>query len=84
MEHMDATSRELLQTALGLPDRDRAVLAAALIDSLDPASDQGHDALWGEEIARRLSLLDSGAVATIPWPEARQRIVRPVDGGETR
>jgi putative addiction module component (TIGR02574 family) len=84
MADMDTTSRELLQTALGLSDRDRAVLAAALIDSLDPASDEDHDALWGEEIARRLSLLDSGAVQTIPWSEARQRILRPVDGGEAR
>jgi putative addiction module component (TIGR02574 family) len=72
---MDAISRQLLDTALTLPESERAVLAAELIDSLDPAFDADHEAAWGEEIARRLALLDSGATRTVPWSEARARII---------
>jgi putative addiction module component (TIGR02574 family) len=73
--HMDALSRQLLDTALTLPDSERAILAAELIDSLDPAFDADHEAAWGEEIARRLALLDSGEIRTVPWSEARARII---------
>ena len=72
---MDALSRQLLDTALTLPDRERADLAAELIDSLDPAFDADHESAWGEEIARRLALLKSGATQTVPWSEARARII---------
>jgi putative addiction module component (TIGR02574 family) len=72
---MDALSRQLLDTALTLPDSERAILAAELIDSLDPAFDADHEAAWGEEIARRLALLDSGEIRTVPWSEARARII---------
>ena len=73
---MESLSRQLLDTALTLPDSERAVLAAELIDSLDPAFDADHESAWGEEIARRLALLDSGARQTVPWNEARARIIR--------
>lgn len=72
---MDAISRQLLDTALTLPDSERAVLAAELIDSLDPTFDADHESAWGEEISRRLTLLDSGATQTVPWSEARARII---------
>jgi hypothetical protein len=76
---MTDTSRDLLQSALGLPEGDRAAIAAALIESLDPLIDEDREALWDKEIARRVAGLDSGAVQTVPWPEARQQILRPAD-----
>ena len=33
-----------------------------------------------EEIARRLTELDGGAVQTVAWPEARRRILESPDG----
>ncbi len=45
---------------------------------MEPASDEPDcepDPAWEEEIVRRLEKLDSGEVASVPWPEARQRIM---------
>jgi putative addiction module component (TIGR02574 family) len=66
-----------VQSALALPDHDRADLAAELIASLDPGADADYEAAWSAEIQKRLSLHDSGAVQTIPWHEARERIIGP-------
>lgn len=74
---MDVISQQLLQSALLLPDRDRADLAAELIASLDPVADADYEAAWSAEIQQRLALLDSGAVKSIPWQEARATIVGP-------
>lgn len=45
---------ELLKHALTLSDKERAQLAANLIDSLDPTVDPDTELVWQEEIARRL------------------------------
>jgi putative addiction module component (TIGR02574 family) len=71
---MDALGQQILSAALSLPENDRAVLAAELIDSLDPNSDADHDAAWGEEIARRIKAIDNGETKLIPWAEVRVRI----------
>ena len=77
MSDMDATSHHLLQTALTLSDSERADLAAQLIASLDLTIDSDYESTWSDEIQRRLSLLDSGAVQAIPWPQAREQITGP-------
>lgn len=64
---------ELLKQALRLPDKKRAELAASLIDSLDTTVDEGAEAAWQEEIARRLQDVETGKVTTIPWDEVRQK-----------
>jgi putative addiction module component (TIGR02574 family) len=71
---MNAVVQEVLNTALRLPDRDRADLAASLIESLDRPFDSDAQTAWAEEIGRRLAELDSGTVKPIPWDEARQVI----------
>jgi hypothetical protein len=46
--------------------------------ALDPGrllADEGAEAAWGEEIGERVRELDSGAVAPIPWSEARRMIL---------
>jgi len=72
---MGLRSEQLFESALHLPDSERAELAARLIESLDSQVDEDLDAAWGTEIKRRLDDLDSGKIATIPWPEARRLIM---------
>ena len=64
---------ELLKKALSLPDKERAALAASLIDSLDTTVDDGAEAAWQEEIARRLNEVETGKVKTVPWQEVRRK-----------
>jgi putative addiction module component (TIGR02574 family) len=72
-----AISREdLFRKALALDESDRAELVGLLIDSLDPETEQGVEAAWLQEIDRRARELDSGAVQTIPWEIARERLMR--------
>jgi putative addiction module component (TIGR02574 family) len=66
---------ELLNDAMRLPDEQRAALAAALIESLDPNVDEDAEAAWSVEIARRLREVENADVTTIPWPQAREMIV---------
>ena len=63
-----------LESAMQLPDEQRAALATALIESLDHSVDEDAEAAWSSEIARRLHDVESGRVQTIPWLEARQLI----------
>ena len=65
---------ELLKEALALPTEVRAELAGSLLDSLDETVDDGVDAAWQREIARRMADLDSGKVKPIPWTEIRRRL----------
>ena len=71
---MNAAIQEILDTVLRLPDRDRADLAASLIESLDRPFDSDAQTAWAEEVCRRLAELDSGTVRPVPWDEARQVI----------
>ena len=66
---------KLLEEALKLSPEARAALAASLIESLDDEVDEGAEAAWAAEIAKRIEELDSGTVTPIPWPEARRRIL---------
>ena len=66
-------ANELLKKALALPDKERAELAASLIDSLDGTVDDDAEAAWQEEIARRLNDVETGKVKTIPWDEVRRK-----------
>jgi putative addiction module component (TIGR02574 family) len=67
-------SQNLLNDAMQLPAEQRAALAAALIESLDPDVDEEAEAAWSVEIARRLREVEGGQVKTIPWSQARQII----------
>ena len=77
---MNTAAHKLYDSALQLSDSERAELAAWLIESLDPEVDNDVDAAWDAEIKRRIDELDSGAVAAIPWPEARRMILGLSDG----
>lgn len=74
----------ILKEALAKPVADRAMIIRQLIASLDPPGedeDQADvDAAWREEIARRIQEVESGAVRTIPWDAARERLKRAIHG----
>jgi len=67
--------KQLLAEALRLPPEERAALAGELIQSLDPKVDDDAEAAWSVEIRRRLERLDAGLANTVPWAEARRRIL---------
>ncbi len=77
---MNTTAKQLYDTALHLPDSERADLAAWLIQSLDPDVDRAVDEAWDVEIQRRIDELDRGSVTAVPWPEARRMILGLSDG----
>jgi putative addiction module component (TIGR02574 family) len=72
---MSRDAGEILKEALALPAEARAALADSLWDSLDAEVDSEAEEAWNNEIQRRLKELDSGAVAAIPWSEARARLM---------
>lgn len=81
---MTDPATRLLEEALRLPPEARAAIAGRLMESLDEQVDEGAEAAWAEEIARRLEEVDSGKVATVPWAEARRRILGGGHGPEDR
>ncbi len=64
---------DILQRALDLPVDTRAELNAQLLQTLE-GDDGDVEAEWNAEIARRVAELDSGAVKTVPWEQARKQI----------
>ena len=67
--------KRLLEEALHLPAEERPALAGAPIESLDLEVDEDMETAWSAEISRRLERVDAGVVKTIPWSEARRRIL---------
>jgi putative addiction module component (TIGR02574 family) len=67
---------EIITEVLRLPRESRALLAEKLLETLDFDEDFEVDAQWREEIRRRCTELDRGAVSLIPGEqvldEARQ------------
>jgi putative addiction module component (TIGR02574 family) len=70
---MTQEAHELLQKALALPENERAELAGTLISSLDATVDPDVDALWQQEIVRRLDEVQSGQVKTVAWEKVQQK-----------
>jgi putative addiction module component (TIGR02574 family) len=65
---------EVLRSALALAPEARAALVDSLISSLDQQIDPAVEETWREEIFQRLQQIDSGAVALVPWEDARRRL----------
>ncbi len=73
---MSPETEKLLLEALRLPPEVRAALAGHLIESLDREVEEGVEAAWSAEIARRMAELEAGKVRAVPWAEARRQIMR--------
>ena len=78
--HGMSDTKTLLIAALELPERERAEIAAKLLESLDPDDANGVDEAWAVEIERRCAALDSGEAVTSDWNDFRARIERDVFG----
>jgi putative addiction module component (TIGR02574 family) len=77
---MAALSEKLLRDVLALSKESRAELVEKILDSLNLGPDKDIDALWEEEIARRIEEVENGSVELIPeeqvideiWPRAKK------------
>lgn len=72
---MEPTAKSILKEALTLSETDRADVAGALLQSLEPVEEADIDAAWREEVARRVAAADAGEVETIPWETIRGRLL---------
>jgi putative addiction module component (TIGR02574 family) len=66
--------KELLRDAAELPESDRAMLAGAMIESLDPKPTPEVKAAWSREIERRVREIDDGTVELIDWDDVRAEL----------
>lgn len=71
---MERHAEAVLKEALTLPEDDRADIAGALLESLQPAEEADVEAGWRQEVAARVAALDAGEVETLPWEELRNRL----------
>jgi putative addiction module component (TIGR02574 family) len=72
---MSPNIAKLLEQALDLDEKERASLAGALIESLEPpGNDNDVEAAWDEVIKRRIEELESGAVKGVPWSEVKKQL----------
>ena len=69
----------LRSEALMLPEAERAVLAHALLESLDGPADADVNSAWDAEILRRLAEVDAGTAKLIDRDEFRQRMQARID-----
>ena len=73
---MGRNAGAVLKEALILPETDRADIAAALLDSLEPPQEVDVEKAWRQEVAARVAALDAGEVETVPWEQVRDRLFR--------
>lgn len=73
-------TEQLLAEVLDLPERDRADVAARILESLEDSHDGDVDEAWARELERRSAAVDSGEVVTSDWNVLRQRIEREIFG----
>ncbi|HEV7681490.1 MAG TPA: addiction module protein [Pyrinomonadaceae bacterium] len=69
-----STYEEIISAALALPPGSRAMLAEHLLDSLNGEDQKRIDALWADEIERRIREVDEGKVIPIPGDEVMERL----------
>jgi putative addiction module component (TIGR02574 family) len=57
---MSATIDQLTRDALALTESERALLAQTLLQSLEPAADEGVEEAWADEVHRRVERVREG------------------------
>lgn len=76
MIHVKTPENSIENQIARLPHRERARLALALIESLDPGMDEDAAGLWLDEAERRLEKYDQGAADAMDADEALAEIER--------
>lgn len=72
---MTRQAETLLQQALTLDERERAKVAGALLESLEPEAEADVEAAWRQEVAARIADQDSSGLNATPWEEVRDEIL---------
>lgn len=72
---MTRATENLLRRALELSDAERAEIAGALLESLEPQADSGVEEAWRLEVERRVRAMDAGEAELIPWEEVREQLL---------
>ena len=72
---MSRDAAAVLQKALALPDEDRAEIAGALLESLEPVAEADVESAWRQEVAARVAASDAREVVTTPWEEIRDHFL---------
>jgi putative addiction module component (TIGR02574 family) len=73
------TREAILQEALRLPPKERADVAAELLDSLESEPTERREDVemaWADEIERRARRVISGEATGSSWEEVRERLER--------
>lgn len=73
---MTKDAEKLLENALALEENERALIAASLIDSLDPGCEAYANESWEREVMNRLKQIESGDTPMVTWTEARRLILK--------
>jgi putative addiction module component (TIGR02574 family) len=66
--------KELIREAAALPESDRATLAGAMLESLEPAPTPAVRAAWSQEIERRVREIDDQTVELLDWEDVRAEL----------
>jgi hypothetical protein len=66
-------AKKLLDEVLALPEEDQRWLSDALLDRIDPITDDVREA-WNRVAVERLERLERGEDDVVPWDEAEARI----------
>jgi putative addiction module component (TIGR02574 family) len=69
---MTRHAETVLQEALTLPESERAEIAGALLESLEPEPEVDVEMAWRQEVVARVAALETGEVETTPWEEVRE------------
>ena len=77
---MNATTNEVLNSALALPELERAYIVDALLESLQGRETEVLHPGWTEELRRRSEALASGEDKAISWSEVKAEAWRRLGG----
>jgi len=65
---------KIFNEAVELGEKDRALLAGLLLESIESEPDPDVEKAWAEEIQRRVNLVDDGKAELIPWEEVKREV----------
>jgi len=72
---LDTSTQSILDTAMALPEDQRAELAAILVDSIgDGRSEAEIDAAWLAEARQRLAAVRSGRATLVPTEKVEREL----------
>jgi putative addiction module component (TIGR02574 family) len=69
---MNNSVEHIIEQALQIPPKERAIIAERLISSLEREVDFEVEAAWQKEVQQRIADVDNGNAVCIPWEEAKK------------